>query len=220
MAFVDFQTLVGGLVRDESGAVSENERDQAINLAVVRYSTDRPRSAIEAIIGTGNLLDLPEGWALNFSSLQAIWLPSDSGRVPLEGRLENTLAGLRIRLAENLAAGTEVHVEYSILHEVADLVDTVPARDREAVASWAAQLLLEQLSSLYSGHREPTIQGDTTDWQSKGRDYAARAKRLRENYLNHLGIDPKRTVPCGAIVNFDLRDQLGGDRIVHKQRRR
>jgi hypothetical protein len=220
MAFLDYQTLVDGLIRDESGAVSVSDRDQAINLAVVRYSTDRPRSQIEAIVATGNLIDLPEDWEMDFSALQAIWLPDVNGRIPLEGRLENTLAGMRIRLTDSLATDTEVHVEYSILHEVTEASDTVPVRDREAVACWAAQLLLEQLSSLYSGHREPTIQGDTTDWQSKGRDYASRAKRLRENYLNHLGIDPKRTVPSGAVVNFNLRDQLGGDRIVHNQRRR
>lgn len=221
MALADYQSLVDNLVRDDSGEIAVADRDQAIDLAVTRYSTDRPRTAAEAVTSAGgSILDLPAGWESDFSRLTAVKIPSGDEETPIGAEVEQVLAGLRIRLESGLAAGADAHVYFTIAHALDAGQDTIPLTDRQAVSEWAAALLLEQLASLYSGNRQPTINADSVDWQSKGRDYAARAKRLREGYLNHLGIDPKRTVPAGAVVDFDQADSLGRDRLAHSQRRR
>jgi len=223
MPLADYQTLIDSLVRDDGGAITAANRDQAIALAVVRYSTDRPRSRVEAVISPGGaFLDLPSGWEADFSRLAAVQIPdAELGKAGAIGAaLEQGLSGWRIRLDRTLAKGEATHIHFTIAHRLKKVGDTIPPRDREAVSGWAAALLLEQLASLYSGHRQPTIQADSVDWQSKGRDFAMRAKRFRESYLDHLGIDPKRTVPAGAVVDFDQFDSRGHDRLVHAQGRR
>lgn len=225
MSLTDYQTLTDSLVRDDSGEISDADRDRAIGLAVIRYSTDRPRPIIEAVESAGGVfLDLPAGWEVDFSRLTSVEIPDgaapDGETTPIEAMTDQGLLGLRIRLARSLAVGQSAHVRFTAAHVLDVNDDTIPSQDREAVAGWAAALLFEELASLYSGHRQPTIQADSVDWQSKGRDFAARAKRLRESYLNHLGIDMKRTVPAGAVVNFNQLDSRGQDRLLHPQRRR
>ncbi len=221
MALVDYQTLTDNLVRDDGGEITAADRDQAIGLAVVRYSTDRPRTTVEAVVSAGGVfLDLPGGWQVDFSRLTGVELPDGDDATEIDAVLDQGLSGWRIRLGRTLASGEMAHVRYTITHALDAAEDTVPLKDREAVAGWAAALLFEQLASLYSGNRQPTIDADTVDWQSKPGDYAMRAKRLRESYLNHLGIDQKRTVPAGAVVDFDRRSGDGGRRVAHPGSRR
>ena len=131
-------------------------------MAVIRYSTDRPRSAVEAASSSGDLfLDLPSGWETDFSRLTAVQIPdAGMGKTGTIGAALEGLAGWRIRLERTRAAGDVMHVHFTIAHQLGESEDTIPLRDREAVSGWAAALLLEQLASLYSGHRQPTIQAD------------------------------------------------------------
>lgn len=225
MALADFQDLVDALVRDSAGDITAAQRDEAIQRAVTRYSSDRPRRKVEDIVSAGGYyLDLPTAFDTDFSRLEDIETPPDENPpAMLAGdawRLYETPTATKILLDSSLAAGADVRLRYTIAHQLDVATDTVPSRDREAVAGWAAALLLEQLASRYSGDIETTIQADSVDHQSKGRDYASRASRLRKLYFDHLGIDPKRTVPAGAIVDLDRDDSLGGDRLVHTRTRR
>lgn len=221
MALTDFQSLVDNLVRDESGEISTAGRDSAIDLAVVRYSTDRPVQAVEEVVSTGGvLLDLPAGWEFGFSRIVDLALTDGDEETPIAGTVEQGLSGNRIRLEGTLAAGTAVLARYTVKHRVDSVTDTVPIQDREAVCGWAAALLLEELSSLYSGSRQPTISADSVDWQSKGRDYAQRAKTFRRSYLDHLGINPKRTVPHGTVVDLDTTGSSGQKPLIRRSRYR
>lgn len=221
MSLVDFQDLVTSLVRDDSGEIAVADRDRAIDLAVIRYSTDRPQTVIEAVVSAGGvLLNLPASWDPDFSRLVKMEIPDGDNPTPISGETEQVLAGVQIRLDGSLAAAESVHIHFTQAHLVDAGSDTVPFKDREAVASWAAALLLEQMATLYSGNRQPTLAADTVDWQSKGRDFASRAKRFRQLYLDHLGIDPKRTVAHGVVVDFDRDSSDGGRRINHSQLRR
>lgn len=225
MALADFQSLIDNLVRDGAGDILAADRDEAIARAVIRYSTDRPKGKVEDVVAPGgNFLDLPPGWEADFSHLARIETPPDQAPPALFDQdafsIYETPTGNKIMLLVPLAANAAVRLGYTIAHQVDAGADTVPDRDREAVASWGAALLLEQLASKYSGDSEPTIQADSVDHQSKGRDYARRAKDLRKLYFDHLGIDPKRTVAAGAVVDLDRDNSLGGDRLTHPRRRR
>lgn len=225
MALADHESLVDNLVRDGGGTIAAADRDEAIARAADRYSTDRPRVKVEDVVAAGgNYLDLPASWEVDFSRILEIETPPD--QIPPElveqdsWSIYSTPAGDKILLQDGLTAGANVRLRYTIAHQVDIAADTVPSRDREAVACWAAALLLDQLASKYSGDIESTIQADSVDHQSKGRDYAARANALRKRYFDALGIDPKRTVAAGAIVDLDRTDSLGGDRLTHPRRRR
>jgi len=221
----DFQGLVDDLVRDGAGDIATADRDEAIARAVIRYSTDRPKIKIEDVVAAGgNYLDLPAAFDADFSQLVEIETPPDEAPPailePSAWSIYSTPAGDKILFVNSLAAAASVRLRYTIPHTLDGATDTVPDKDREAVCAWAAGLLLTQLAAKYSGDSQPTITSDSVDHQSKGRDYAARARELRQRYLDHLGIDPKRTVPAGAVVDLDQDNSLGGDRLMHPRRRR
>ncbi|MGK2740542.1 hypothetical protein ACSHT0_06570 [Tepidicaulis sp. LMO-SS28] len=217
MALADFQSLVSNLIRDYSGEIADADRDQAIALAVTRYSTDRPRTHIEAVLAGGTTaLDLPVAWEENFSALRALGIP---GQGEIAGKVEQTITGTIIRTADTIRTGTSVHVSFTVQHVLDENDDTIPPADREAVAGWAAALLLEQLASYYAGAKQSTIDADSVDWQSKSRDFASRGARLRKLYQDHLGIDPKRNVPAAAVVDLNRPNSLGRPRLIKGRRR-
>lgn len=206
----DFQEIVDDLVRDESAEITADSRDRAITLAVTRYSTDRPRAAIEAVTAAaGDMQDLPSGWDARFSAIAEVRAVGD----PIPAEVELTLAGEMIRLAWSVTAGDELRILYTQLHVVSEAEDTVPFVDREAVCCWAASLLLEQLASLHAGHQQSTLDADAVNFGTKAGDYARRAQRMRQTYLDHLGIDPKRTVAAGVVVDLDQMASDGRRRL-------
>lgn len=220
MALSDYQTQVSDLVRDDADRVSIDERDRAISVAVLRYSKDRPLPKVEDITSPGgNLLDLPAAWEPDFSDLDSLEYPV--GKFPTSfispqcWSLYATPTGLSIMVSYSLPIGATIRSTYSIAHQVSGTADTIPAGDREAVCCLAAASLCDQLASLYSGDTDSTIQADSVNHQSKAAEFAARARALRKRYFDELGIDPKKNVAAGAVVNLDLANSLGQDRLTH-----
>lgn len=215
MAYADYQTLVDGFARDSSGNLTDVDRDAAIDLAAIRYSTDRPRKPVVGVNGAGsNQIDLPETWEEGFSDLVEVARSSGTDG-PIAAKVIDTLTGQKIALAETVEDGELLLVQYTATHQLDATGDTIPLKDREAVARWAAGLLLDQLANLFTGSQQPTIAADAVDHQAKGPGYARRAEAMRKAYFDHLGIDPKRNVAAGAVVNLDLADSRGRDRLTH-----
>lgn len=216
----DYQTLTAALVRDDAGDISVAERDAAIALAVSRYSKDRPVEKVEDLTSAGGqYLDLPVAWETGFSGMRALEYPI--GDIPPTlldigaWGLYNAPSGPSIMIRESLVAGEQVRSVYTIQHVVSAVADTIPVVDREPVASYAAAILCDQLATLYSGDSDSTIQADSVDHNSKAREFATRAKTLRKRYYDELGIDPKRNVAAGVVVDMDLADSQGNDRLLH-----
>ncbi len=217
MALADHQTLVDSFTRDPSGELDDTDRDRAIGLAVVRYSTDRPRKALAQVSADADLVPLPAGWQEGFSSLVEVSRPSGTDG-PIAAEVIDTLDGPRLYFCE--AVSGTVIVQFTVLHTVDDDADTVPIRDREAVSRWAAGILLDQLSSARAGDQDTTLDADSVDHNSVSAEYAKRARAMRQAYFDHLSIDPKRTVPASAIADLDIRDSRGRDRLTHGGRYR
>lgn len=220
---IDYQTLVDKLVRDDAGKLTPTDRDQAIGVAVARYGKDRPRVKVDDVAAAGgNTLPLPASWEAGFSTLASLEYPL--GEVPpayLETGcwgMYNAPAGPQVMVRDSIAAGVLVRATYTIAHVVTTVVDTIPATDREPVASYAAAVLLDQLASLYSGDSDSTIQADSVNHQSKAGEFASRARTLRKRYYDDLGIDTKRNGAVGVVVNLDLANSLGRDRLTHPRR--
>lgn len=224
MPLTDYQTLTDNLVRDDAGAIATADRDSAIALAVSRYSKDRPRKLVEDITAasSGKWLDLPASWEDGFSVLQALEYPV--GEAPPSFlsadsfSLYQAPAGEQILLRNAVTAGDTVRATFTVQHVLGGATDTIPGVDSEAVASYAAAILCDQLASLYSGDSDSTIQADSVDHQGKAREFAIRAKTLRKRYYDELGIDPKRNVAAGVVVDLDFPNSLGQDRLQHPGR--
>lgn len=222
----DYQTLVDNLVRDDAGKIASGERDRAIAAAVTRYGKDRPRIKVEDITAPGgHYLPLPTAWDAGFSSLNSLEYPV--GQMPpvyLETGcwgMYSAPSGMQIMTQlQPIPTGDAVRASYTIQHVLGTTTDTLPPTDREAVASYAAALLLDQLASLYSGDSDSTIQADSVNHQSKAGEYAARSRVLRKRYFDDLGIDTKRNAAAGTVVNLNLNDSLGRDRMTHQRRYR
>lgn len=225
MPLADFQNLIDDFVRDDVSKITTTDRDEAMQLAVSRYSKDRPQTKVEDLVSPGGqLLDLPPAWETNFSKLNLLETPI--GNVPPtliaddHISLYQTPTGEVFQLAYSLATSAAVRANYTIKHVLDVSNDTIPLVDREAVSAWAAAALCDQLASHYSGDSDSTIQADTVDHGDKASKFALRAKDLRKRYYNELGIDPKRNVAAGVVVNMDLTNSQGNDRLTHPNRRR
>lgn len=219
----DYQTLVDGMVRDDAGKLTPTDRDLAIAAAVIRYGKDRPRSKVEDITAPGGYyLPLPSGWEEGFSKLGSLEYPL--GQVPpayLESGswgMYNAPVGWQVMVRDSLPAAVSLRASYTIRHVLDATTDTIPETDREAVASYAAAMLADQLASLYSGDSDSTIQADSVNHQSKAAEFAARARALRKRYFDDLGVDAKRNVAAGTVVNLSVNDSRGRDRFTHPRR--
>lgn len=221
MALADIQTLVSDLVRDDAGKLADPERDRAIAGALSRYSQDRPRNVIEDVSADGsNYLPLPNGWADGDSAVASLEYPVGEWPISVvSSEWYGVVAGPmgdEIRLGGVIPDGAAVRVSYSAPHSA----DSVPAGHQEAVASYAAALLMDQMAALHAGDTDSTIQADSVEHRSQAQEYAARARVYRARYSEILGIDPKRLRPAGAVVNLSAPDSLGRDRLTHPARYR
>lgn len=194
MALSDYQTLVDSMVRDNAQVIKPGERDKAITMALVSYSQDVPRRVVEDIT-----------WAAAgvTAALPALWGPAStivSAEYPL-GQRPATLIDLQLYhepmvskliTTDRLPAGAIVRVTYTAAHALAETaaaatIDTIPLMHREGVASYAAYLLCRQLAAHYSAERDSSISADSSNTESRARNYAIRANEYRTAYYVGIG---------------------------------
>lgn len=222
MALSDIQSLVDDLLRDDAGRITPTQRDTAIVTAVARYSKDRPRQKVEDIVAFGgNALPLPTAWEADFSQIQSLEYPI--GNMPpkiisaQDFGLYASPGVVVIMVRGGLSVNEIVRATFTISHVVSDVADTIPLGDREAVCCLAAASLCDQLAGLYSGDSDSTIQADSVNHQSKAGEFASRARALRKRYLDELGIDAKKNVAAGVVVDLNLSNSQGGSRLTHRR---
>lgn len=214
MQKADWFTLINGMAPDEGERLTDEDRENALALAVIRYSTDRPRpEAADVVTEDGFTVPLPEGWQPDYSRVTGIELP---GSVPPDMLARDEWMPHRIPgqdvllLVRPHKTGGALRVHFTLPHVLDNDTDTIPAKDREAVAHWAAGLLLDSLSGKHAGDTQSTINSDSVDHAAKMPNYKSLAEAQRQAYWNHLGIDPKRTVASGAVVT------VGHRRLLHR----
>lgn len=225
MPLIDYQTLVDKLVRDDASRIESSDRDDAIGLAVEQYSKDRPDDKVEDVVSAGGrYLDYPAAWQADFSEMQSLEHPigefPPSFINPADWTVYASPGAEQLLLRIELDANATVRTTYSIRRVLTDSADTIPVGDREPVACYAAAVLCEQLATFYSGDSDSTLEADSVNQSSKAREFSSRAKGLRKRYFDALGIDPKRNVAAGVVVDHDGVNSLGQDRLQHPGRLR
>lgn len=223
----DLRALVDDLVRDGVGRLGETARDRAIGLAVVQYGKDRPRSQVTDIVALDSPaprhLPLPAGWVAEVSAPISIEHPI--GHVPPRHvprhcwAVLDTPAGTVIGLPPHLPATETYRLTWTLPHQLSDTADTIPEADREAVAHYAAGLLLDQVAVMRTGDQSSVIRADSVDHGETGPNYAARANAARKRYHDLLGIDLKRVQPASVTVHPPMPSTTGGDRLLFRRRR-
>lgn len=200
MALADYQLLVDRLVLDQSGTTTAADRERAIELARLRYSSDAERQVTEDVtwLYDGAVGPMPAGWTDGAYLLDWEWPVGTAQPNGLELVVYATPTGVQLMADTSLRVGDVVRVRFGVLHTL-DAEDTIPAKHREAVASYAAHVLCKQLATYYSGQREASIGAESSNTDSRARNYAARAKEYRATYFGGLGIaDPQASGAAGT----------------------
>lgn len=200
MAFAVYQTLVNALAR--SDVYTDADRDAAIELARLRYSEDAPRKLTEDVTWTaeGYVGPLPASWVDGSSIVSTEYPIGNEPPLFIDAAVYVTPTGQQLASPDVLPLGAVVRVQFNAPHLLDDSpADTIPAKHREAVASYAAQILCKQVASYYSGQRDPAVGADNSNGDSRARNFASRARDYRAAYYAGIGkADPQSDKGNGA----------------------
>lgn len=214
---IDFKLLVDGFVRDESARLSQFDRELAINMALAQYGRERPRRKVaDVVCAGGDVLPLPAEWQAGSVLVGAEYPIGEMPPATLPCSIYTSPSGEVLRLGEALFPGAEVRLTFSVAHVVSETMDTVQPVHREAVACYAAALLLEQLSAAAINDGDSTISADTTDRRTKAQEYAGRARALKARYAEAMGSagggsgGGSATAAAGQVTAWPSRGRLTG----------
>lgn len=224
----ELETLIDDLVRDAAQWVSPEQRERAIELALVRYSADRPRTVAEDVVTVdGTTVPLPAGWVAGESALHTVECPVVAPPVPLEAdawTMWRTPTGEVIGLLQAATPGATARLHYTAPHVVDATSSTIPPAHREAVACYAASLLAEQIATAHASAQDSTIAADRVDQAHPAREWAARAKAYRNRYFATLGIEisaqgveQPRIDAAGVVVDLNLPTSHGRGRMYRRR---
>lgn len=194
MALTDYQQLVDSMVRDQSSHLSTGDRDEAIALAVLRYGADAPRELLEDVTwpAAGYTAPLPVGWVQGSYITSAEYPIGEQPVATIDLVAYRTPSGEELMSADAMPLGAVVRIGYSVPHALGGANDTIPSVHREALASYAAHLLCKQLAAYHSSDRDSSINADSSNSDSRARNWAARSREYRAAYYAGIGrVDPQ-----------------------------
>lgn len=225
----DYIAAIGNMVGGEL-PLGEAEKILAISMAVKEHSRHKPQVIVEDEDGDGGFdyaVSLLALWSDGFSVIKTVEYPVDDDDETPDILQDNTWriyekpAGQYLRFLENVPTSDEsLRVTYTALHTCTDAACTVDDFDEEAVQVLSAAHYCSMLSAYYAQAQDSTINADSVDHTSKGREYAARAGMYRKLYFNHLGIKEGRTKAASVTRDQDMKPSWQGDGLTHPRKYR
>lgn len=223
MSFSALQSLVDDLVRDTSERLLPDSMVRALEAARVRYSEDAPRVLLADVVAVaGAVQPVPVGWVAGVSALRSVEYPvgqyPQAMLPPPAYGVVVTPLGDAIGLQVAVTVGEPIRVAFSAPHELTETPDvcSVPPKHFEAVATWAAALLCDQLAAASAENSDSTIAADRVDYTSPAKVWAARAKAYRDRYPQLVGVpglgqgEPAALRPACAEADLDRTASDGG----------
>jgi hypothetical protein len=225
----DYIAAIDILVQGEI-PLEEADKTLAVGMAMKMHSKHSPLIKIQDVTGDGGfdyaVSDLTL-WSDGFSVIRSVEYPvDDDDETPdvLQDdrwRIYSKPAGDVLRfLDEKPASDESFRVEYTALHTCTVSACTVKDFDEEAVQALAAAYFCDMLSTYYAQSQDSTIGADAVDHKSKSSEYAARARRYREVYSHHMGIQPGKVPAASVTRDQDKAASWASDKLTHKARYR
>lgn len=214
------------------GEVPLDEADKilAIGMAVKEHSKHRPRVVVEDKDGDGGFdyaISAFASWSDGFSVIKSVEYPVDDDDETPDILQDDAWmiyekpSGKVLRfLQSSPTADEDMRVIYTALHTCTDAACTVEDFDEEAVQALAAAYFCDMLAANYAQTGDSTIQADSVDHKSKGSEYAARAKRYRQFYFDHLGIKEGQVPPASVTRDQDTKPSWRTGRLTHPKKYR
>lgn len=205
MSLAYLQDLLPRLVREQPHNVGTGDIERAIQSAVRQFSYDQPRRLVDDFTwgadGHYSASMLPEATSYTLV-LDAEWPVGQTPKQTVGVTVYLTETELRLVCEQPLPATAVVRITYTAEHVVVGGVQprcTVPRRHLDHVGYYAAHLLCRELATQYSAERESSISADSSNTESRARNYAARAREYRAAYYAGLGLlDPMQAADRGG----------------------
>jgi len=193
----------------------------AVVAALEQYSSDFPRTVIEDLTTTDTTYPitfaLPARWVVGFSRVINVECPIGYQPVNLLKNYEFAVATEPTQTVLQITARNYpvqvIRVGYTVRHTW----ETVPAHHQRAVQCLATSIVCENLSTLNAGTTDSLISADGVNRESKTRNFALRAKTLRERYaeITNQTQTPEQQ-PASAMVNLNSRTGHGRGRMFYR----
>lgn len=215
--------LVDGVLPLEDSA-----KVAALQQAVIKFSSDRPREVIEEFNGTGTfdyeLADM-EAWLEGFSSIKKVEYPVDD-TVQEESILQDdawkiikTSSGSYLRFLEDEpTASEEIRITYTGLHVCTNALCTIPKSDEIAVQTLAASKFCSMIAAYYAQSQDSTIGADSVDHKSKAQEYSARARAYKQEYYEHMNIKDGAVSAASITRDQDTKPSWRTDGLTHQRK--
>jgi hypothetical protein len=195
------------------------------------YSRRMPRKEVLDLVSDGTseiAVSALTGFDEEFSGDPVIEYPISTSGDPntLERRSWNFYTkpapvGLVIRMSITPPAGQAIRVTFKVPHSITDSGSTIKASDFQAFCKLVAAEACDDLSRHYTQTSErPQMGVDQAFFTSKSREYESRAKTLRRQFDEHIGVPEDGTPAASVTKNFDTKASDGRERITHPRRLR
>jgi hypothetical protein len=208
----DIETLVAAMLRDIDDVTDPLQDYNAIGLAVMRLSIDKPHCRVEDVtVVSSRLAELPSLWVTGFSALKRVEYPIDETPRAFidDAELYTSPVGEKVDLFCGISG--DVRMTYTVPY-VLDVLDetltTVPEKFKEPLASYVVHLLLNQLAANYSHSSDGIIKADSVDHGDKSRKFSSLAKVHLKKYEDQVGIEKPKEQGAAGVINWD-RQRIG-----------
>ena len=205
-------------------------REKSVEKAMIRHSRHFPRRISEEITGNGSTDDYPLAdlahWNDDFSGILSIEYPADEYPAPSILDPDSWMSlkkpgGEYLRLMEDtVPADTFFRVLYTAPHVCTVSNCTVSDIYAEALTALAGHFYCRMLAAKYVHNSNTTIAADSVDHASQFRDFVELGDKLLAEYRMTFGIQGNKALPACIIVDQDVMDSRGYDRLTHPGRLR
>ena len=213
------------LVKDEDERLNPADFASAIRAAVNKFSRLKPKIAVIDVVGNDlKIMPLPEEWDEGFSKIIEVEYPlNEFPPAHLMSDLYmvyQSPEGEKLFTKDNFATTDTLRLSISVAYTVDAAKCDIHKTYFDIVSLWAAARCLDELSTIYSGDGDVTINADSVDHNGRAREYSNRARNLRKQFYDDLGVDPKRNIAAGAVVDLNQSTSHGKGNLQPRRRGR
>lgn len=214
--------------------LSNDEIDQAFDIALREYSSDRPQEITDYLSGDGSSYKfvLPRRWIHGFSRIVELEYPHDSSDDQTRNLLEpndyevreSSLGPQPLRQlafkAHTPDSGTDnIAIVYTTRHVHNDQGSTIPAEDFDALCWLASSNAALTLAAKMAASSDSTIAADSVQHRDGEQRWRSVAKEHKAKYDVHIKGDDK-VQAAGAVVDWDTSMSDKADMLYHRRRLR
>lgn len=195
------------LLQDSAEVLSSVQIKEFIVKALSFHSKNVPRYVVAEITGDGGYeYSLPATFYNGFSMIKTIEFPSGE-RVPVylkdtDWIVYENVSGKEIRFLYDSPSASQTFLLTFSVPFLESTINEIPDNDATPFCYLAASLCSKALSMYYSQTSNPTINVDSINRKSKGKEYETRADMLYEQYATFFGITKKGS-GGSVFLNWD-----------------